>query len=61
MQNYISIMIAEEYFSIQELQKASTLYTRCLPSYERECWTQLVDDIKARLSMIDCSRVVSEN
>ena len=53
MHNYISVMIADEYSSNQDLVKAQTLYNRSLPMYEKESWIPLVSHIKERLAVIE--------
>lgn len=50
MQIYISVLIADEYSSNQDLQKAQALYNRSMAIYEKENWTPLVDHIKAKMN-----------
>lgn len=53
IQNYISVLIADEYLSIKDLQKAQALYNRSLEMYEKESWTPLVASIKEKLAIIE--------
>lgn len=53
MHNYISVMIADEYFRKKDLRKAQTLYTKSLTLYENEGWSPLVVSIKEKLSVIE--------
>lgn len=59
MQNYINVMIADEYSANQDLQKAVALYNRSLTAYERECWTPLARYIQERLSMLEVTKKIS--
>lgn len=56
MRIYISVLIADEYSTNQDLQKAQTLYNRSLTMYEKERWTPLVSHIRDRLSVIEETR-----
>lgn len=53
MHNYISVMIADEYFHNKDLRKAQALYNRSIALYEKEGWSPLVKSIKEKLSVIE--------
>lgn len=61
MQNYLSVLIADEYANSQELQKAIALYNRSLASYEKESWTPLVNHIKERISALSETNKLTRN
>lgn len=53
MQNFISVMIADEYKSMLEFKKAQTLYSKAMPMYDGEKWQILSQDIVAKLSQVE--------
>lgn len=53
MQNYISVMIADEYKSLTEIKKAQTLYAKSLSMYEAEGWFILSQYIGKKLSELE--------
>lgn len=59
MQNYIGVLIADEYWASQDIQKSSALYTRVLTLYEKESWTPLIKHIKDRMVNFEESKNIS--
>lgn len=57
MQNYISVMIADEYQLINEYQKAQALWSRSLVWYEKESWTQLAKNISHKLTVSNTDKI----
>ena len=49
MQNYINVVIGDEYSAIQDLQKAQALYNRSLAMFANENLTPLIAHVKDRM------------
>lgn len=53
MHNHISVLIADEYMLTKDVQKAQALYSRSLTMYEKENWSILAENIKAKMAKIE--------
>lgn len=56
IQNYISVLIADEYVLINDLPKAIMLYNRSLASYEKEQWIALAEQLREKITSIELNQ-----